>query len=69
MNKQTEEFSGFLARVIQHEYDHLQGILFYEKLSTFKKTLAKNKLKKIKIGNFDVEYDMISPAGKYIAAM
>jgi len=66
MNNKTEEFSGFLARVIQHEYDHLQGILFFEKLSAFKKTLAKNKLKKIKYGDFEIDYDMVSPTGKLI---
>ena len=48
MKEIIQEFSGYLARVIQHEYDHLQGILFYEKLSAFKKILTKNKSKKIK---------------------
>ena len=66
MTRKTEEFSGFLARIIQHEYDHLQGILFYEKLSHFKKTLAKSKLKKIKYGNFEIDYDMVTPTGKLI---
>jgi len=66
MTNKTAEFSGFLARVIQHEYDHLEGILFFEKLSTFKKTLSKNKLKKIKYGNIEIDYDMISPTGKFI---
>jgi len=66
MNKVTQEFTGFLARVVQHEYDHLQGILFFEKLSALKKTLIKNKLKKIRAGIFQVDYDMMSPEGKII---
>lgn len=54
---------GFLARVIQHEYDHLNGILFYEKISQLRKTLAKNKLKKIEKGITLPEYKMVMPDG------
>lgn len=68
MKEKIEKYSGFLSRVIQHEYDHLNGILFYEKLSNLKKTLYKNKFKKIKAGNFDIEYDMMSPVGNVIKA-
>ena len=66
MKEVTQEFTGFLARVVQHEYDHLQGILFFEKLSMLKRTLSKNKLKKIKESNYDVDYDMMSFDGAII---
>ena len=42
--RKTEVFEGLIARVIQHEYDHIQGILFTDKISTLKKTLIKKKL-------------------------
>ena len=42
--KHTETFTGLAARVIQHEYDHIEGILFTDHLSSFKKQLLKNKL-------------------------
>lgn len=59
MTETTQEFSGFLARVIQHEYDHLQGKIFIERISAFRRTLIKNKLKKIKSGKFDADYQML----------
>ena len=40
-NKKTEEYNGLIARVIQHEYDHIEGILFTDKISVFKKQLIK----------------------------
>src|SRR5690554_1397747 len=45
-----EEFSDVRARVIQHEYDHIEGILFTDYLSPFKKRLAQNKLRNISKG-------------------
>ncbi|NQT62202.1 MAG: peptide deformylase [Candidatus Marinimicrobia bacterium] len=50
-----EEFDGFLARVIQHEYDHLEKTLFIDHLSSLKKSLLKNTLKKIASGEIEVE--------------
>jgi len=47
--KKSEELEGLLAIVVQHEYDHLEGKLFIDRLSSVKKTLIKNKLKKGKI--------------------
>lgn len=47
--KKTMEASGFLARVIQHETDHLDGILYIDRISTLKRSLLKNKLKKIQV--------------------
>ena len=53
-----EVFLGIEARVIQHEYDHLEGILFTDKLKPLKKRLVKRKLEKIRTGKIDVEYKM-----------
>jgi len=51
-----ETLSGFRARVVQHEYDHTQGILFTDRLASLKKTLIKNKLKAIANGKFKAKY-------------
>ncbi|GAA4347986.1 peptide deformylase [Hymenobacter saemangeumensis] len=63
-NRQPHEeaFSGMAARVIQHEYDHLEGILFTDKLSTFKKQLLKGKLARISKGDVRHDYRMKFPA-------
>ena len=53
-----ETFAGILARVIQHEYDHLEGTLFTDKISPFKKKLIKGKLNNIMIGKVSVDYKM-----------
>ena len=53
-----ETFSGILARVIQHEYDHMEGTLFTDKISPFKKKLIKGKLNNIMIGKVSVDYKM-----------
>ena len=60
--KQFEEtFDGLLARVIQHEYDHIEGILFTDKLSSLKKRLLKGKLSNISKGKVNVDYRMRFP--------
>lgn len=51
-NYKIECFSDIQARIIQHEYDHLNGILFIDHLSILKKQILKNKLKKIERKNF-----------------
>ncbi|WP_310394487.1 peptide deformylase [Hymenobacter sp.] len=53
-----EAFSGMAARIIQHEYDHLEGILFTDKLSAFKKQLLKGKLARISKGEVKHDYRM-----------
>ncbi|MGK7396274.1 MAG: peptide deformylase [Candidatus Cyclobacteriaceae bacterium M3_2C_046] len=53
-----ETFDGIRARIIQHEYDHLEGILFTDKLSPFKKRLLKSKLNNIIKGSVKVDYRM-----------
>ena len=60
-NEHIKEFDGLLARVIQHEYDHIEGILFTDKLSSFKKRLIKSKLQNISKGNIDIDYKMKFP--------
>jgi len=54
----TENFEGFAARVIQHEYDHIEGILFIDHLSPLRKRLLKGKLTDISKGKTDVTYRM-----------
>ena len=53
-----EAFSGMAARIIQHEYDHLEGVLFTDKLSAFKKQLLKGKLARISKGDVKHDYRM-----------
>lgn len=60
----TETFEGLIARVIQHEYDHIEGILFTDKLSSFKKRLIKSKLNNISKGKISVDYKMRFPNQK-----
>ena len=59
--KHTNTLTGVAARVFQHEYDHLEGILFTDKLSSLKKRIIKKKLGKISTGKIDVEYRMRFP--------
>jgi peptide deformylase len=56
-----ETYNGLLARVIQHEYDHIEGVLFTDKLSSLKKRLLKNRLDKISKGKISVDYKMRFP--------
>lgn len=63
-NMRKETYNGLLARVIQHEYDHIEGILFTDKLSTLKKRLLKGRLANISKGNIKVEYRMRYPQQK-----
>ncbi|MEJ5286958.1 MAG: Peptide deformylase [Candidatus Kapaibacterium sp.] len=56
--------NGLLARVLQHEIDHLNGILFFERISPFRRTLIQNKLRKIKNGLIVPDYPMVLPNGQ-----
>jgi len=56
--KHIEEYEGINARVIQHEYDHIEGILFTEKLKPVKKALVRRKLDNIRKGNARPDYRM-----------
>lgn len=62
--KHTASFEGLIARVIQHEYDHIEGVLFTDKLSGLKKRLIKSKLNNISKGTINVDYKMRFPLQK-----
>ena len=57
-NKFTEVYDGLIARVIQHEYDHIEGILFTDKLSPLKKRLIQKRLQNIMEGKTRPDYKM-----------
>ena len=57
-NKKTEVYDGLIARVIQHEYDHIEGILFTDHLSMLKKKLIGKKLQNIMDGKARPDYKM-----------
>lgn len=59
LHKKT--FIGLCARIIQHEYDHTEGILFTDRISPLRKRLLKNKLLNISQGKVDVDYKMKFP--------
>ena len=59
--KQTETLTGLAARIVQHEYDHIEGVLFTDLLSTLKKRLIKGKLLNISKGKINAEYKMRFP--------
>ncbi len=58
-NFHEEEYSGMVARIIQHEYDHLQGILFTDYIKGLKKQLLKTKLNRILKGKTKANYKVI----------
>lgn len=57
-------FSGLSARIIQHEYDHLEGVLFTDRISPLRRRLLKNKLNDITRGDVEVDYKMKFPMRK-----
>jgi peptide deformylase len=59
-----ETYDGYKARVIQHEYDHLDGVLFPDRISPLRKRLLKGKLNAISKGIFEAEYKTILPGQK-----
>jgi peptide deformylase len=60
----NDVFDGYKARIIQHEYDHLDGILFTDKVNPLRKRLIKSKLTAISKGRFEVDYRTILPGQK-----
>ena len=62
--KRKETIDGIVARIIQHEFDHIEGILFTDKLSTLKKRLIKGRLADITKGKVKVDYRMRFPKVK-----
>lgn len=56
LQPRDETYSGYMARVIQHEYDHLEGILFIDKISPLRKRMVKSKLSNMEKGKVACEY-------------
>ena len=63
-NFKDEYYDGYAARIIQHEYDHIEGVLFTDHLSSIKKKLISSKLQNISKGQVKVDYRMKFPAMK-----
>lgn len=59
-----EEFDGMKARIIQHEYDHIEGKLFIDYLTPLKKRMLKGKLANISKGEVETEYRILAPLRK-----
>jgi peptide deformylase len=59
--KHDEVYSGYKARIIQHEYDHLDGVMFTDRVNPLRKRLLKGKLNAISKGKFEVDYRTILP--------
>ncbi len=57
----TETFNGITARILQHEYDHIEGRLFIDYLKPLKKKMLRGKLNDISKGNIKVDYKMVFP--------
>lgn len=62
----TMEADGLLARVMQHEIDHLNGIYFTDRLTQLKRTLLQSKLRRISKGESRADYDIVLPDGSKI---
>lgn len=60
-NPHDEQFEGILARIIQHEYDHIQGVLMVDRINSLKRVLLKRRLSEITKGEVDVSYKMLFP--------
>lgn len=63
-NQHEEIFDGMKARIIQHEYDHIEGKMFVDYLTPLKKRLLKGKLADISKGKVDTEYRIQAPLKK-----
>jgi peptide deformylase len=63
-NFHEDSFSGYAARIIQHEYDHLEGVLFTDHLSVLKRKLLQKRLQNISKGAVDTDYKMKFPIKK-----
>ncbi len=63
-NLLEEEYDGIKARIIQHEYDHIEGKLFIDYLTPLKKRMLKGKLNDISRGEVDTEYRILAPLKK-----
>lgn len=64
MKERVMEADGLLARVIQHEIDHLNGIYFFERLSSVRRALSQKKLRRIAAGEIVTNYSTVDGIGK-----
>lgn len=60
----TETYEGLAARIIQHEYDHIEGVLFTDRISPLRKRLIRGKLRDIARGKIETDYRMKFPVLK-----
>jgi peptide deformylase len=60
-NTHEKEYNGMTARVIQHEYDHIEGVLFIDHIKPLRKRLLKGKLTDISKGKVKIDYAMRFP--------
>jgi peptide deformylase len=65
---QNERFEGMMARVIQHEYDHLEGVLFIDLITAFRRRLLKRKLNEIRDGLVESDYPVFARGKGIISA-
>jgi len=63
-NFRDEVYNGYKARVVLHEYDHLDGVLFTDKLHPLRRRLLRGKLNDIGKGNFEADYRTVLPGGR-----
>jgi len=63
-NFHDEVYNGYKARVVLHEYDHLDGILFTDKLSPLRRRLVRGKLNDLMRGKFEAEYRTVLPVNR-----
>lgn len=63
-NFKEETYDGYAARIIQHEYDHIEGVLFTDHLSVLKRKLLTKRLQNISKGEVKVDYKMKFPQAK-----
>jgi peptide deformylase len=68
LNEQEIEVGSILARVMQHEFDHLEGILFTDYLSSFRRRLLRRSLRKIAGGEVDTDYPLVTKDGETVPA-
>jgi len=60
-NLKEESYSGYAARIFQHEYDHIEGVLFTDYLGPLKRKMLQKKLNNITNGDIDIDYKMRFP--------
>jgi len=66
--EQSLETGSVLARVVQHEHDHLEGVLFTDYLSSFRKRLLRRSLREMKDGEVEAEYPLVAKGDEPVPA-